>query len=628
MHSCKTYQTLYVNIKFESINMIYKPSNYLSVFSTLLFLIQLPVIAQTQHPTAVQSSGGGTAQSDSITLISTAGQPLPPGQASGSRFTVTGGFIPAAISDCGTPIILHTPVTLHPAGQEMNLEAIVSAADPIQNVTIFYRQGGEADFTPSEMTLDGAAYRGTIPGIAVTSRGLEYYIEATNNCLSKSRSQLPFFPVQVNTSHLQFIANTPPGAYRMISIPAQTANQTIAQLFQDNLGAYDSTEYRIFENVSGSRTYRELTSLTADLPPGKALWLITKDSQPLDVNNATSVKTDSSFSIQLAEGYNMIGVPFNFPVSWNDVTTTNLTNFDNLQGGTLAFWDGSQWELAQAMEPFRGYLVKAISEFTLQIPAREMSSAATAGALPKLASGEWHIRIKAVKGGFRDQINFAGVRNQSKDDWDRTDIFEPPPIGNYVSLYFDHRDWPEGAGLYTADFRSPGNEGYAFDFTVNSSFEGRTTLSFDPYQIPGGFDWVVVSPAANTIYPGGEIITSRRTQEYRLLVGSRDFLTETLQQYKTLPVEFALRQNYPNPFNPETNIPLQLPQEARVTATIFTILGQRVKTLFKGEFKEPGYYTLRWNGTTDSGQRVTSGIYILKLNAGQYSKSVKMVLMR
>jgi len=245
-----------------------------------------------------------------------------------------------------------------------------------------------------------------------------------------------------------------------------------------------------------------------------------------------------------------------------------------------------------------------------------------------LSTEEWHIQIKAEKDIFKDYINYAGVRRGASNECDILDIGEPPSIGNFVSVYFDHSDWKEGAGLYTSDFRTLDVKGYEYNFTVESNFEGQTTLTLESQNLPENLDWTVVSTVTKVRYSQKEITTPLKEQNYRLLVGTPEFLEDAHGQYKEAPTNFQLSQNYPNPFNPETTILFQLPREERITVAIYNLLGQKVKTILKNELKEPGYYNIRWDGTNEEGYRAASGLYILLFRSENYVKSIKMMLLR
>ena len=85
---------------------------------------------------------------------------------------------------------------------------------------------------------------------------------------------------------------------------------------------------------------------------------------------------------------------------------------------------------------------------------------------------------------------------------------------------------------------------------------------------------------------------------------------------------FNLSNNYPNPFNPSTTISYQLPKSEWVTIKIYDILGNEVRTLVN-EHKSPGSYTVNF----DAG-RLSSGVYIYRIVAGEYTLAKKMMLIK
>lgn len=88
-----------------------------------------------------------------------------------------------------------------------------------------------------------------------------------------------------------------------------------------------------------------------------------------------------------------------------------------------------------------------------------------------------------------------------------------------------------------------------------------------------------------------------------------------------------LNANYPNPFNPETTISYSVKNAGPVSIEIYNVKGQVVKTLVS-ESKASGNYSVVWNGHDNNNQAVSSGVYFYKMNAGQYSSSKKMILMK
>lgn len=94
-----------------------------------------------------------------------------------------------------------------------------------------------------------------------------------------------------------------------------------------------------------------------------------------------------------------------------------------------------------------------------------------------------------------------------------------------------------------------------------------------------------------------------------------------------LPTEFALGQNYPNPFNPTTDINFALPSAADVELSVYNLLGQKVTTLVNGSMPA-GNHTVTWDGTSESGGQVASGIYFYRISAGSFNETKKMMMLK
>jgi len=93
------------------------------------------------------------------------------------------------------------------------------------------------------------------------------------------------------------------------------------------------------------------------------------------------------------------------------------------------------------------------------------------------------------------------------------------------------------------------------------------------------------------------------------------------------PSTYALGQNYPNPYNPVTQITYQLPQPGVVSLKIYNVQGQLVRTLVN-EYKPAGTHSISWNGRSDLGMEVSSGIYLYRIQAGNFTETKRMILIK
>jgi hypothetical protein len=107
-----------------------------------------------------------------------------------------------------------------------------------------------------------------------------------------------------------------------------------------------------------------------------------------------------------------------------------------------------------------------------------------------------------------------------------------------------------------------------------------------------------------------------------IIGGTTTHVTSVAQTENALPKTFAVNQNYPNPFNPSTMISYGIPQESNVTVKVFNVLGQEVATLFAG------HQIAGTHSVTFDASKLSSGVYLYRVEAGNSVATKKMVLMK
>lgn len=93
------------------------------------------------------------------------------------------------------------------------------------------------------------------------------------------------------------------------------------------------------------------------------------------------------------------------------------------------------------------------------------------------------------------------------------------------------------------------------------------------------------------------------------------------------PTQFSLFQNYPNPFNPVTTIRFQLPKHSLVSIKIYNAIGREVRTLVEKDF-EPGYHTVTWDGSNNSGIKVSNGVFFYLMETEGFMKVKKALFLK
>ena len=99
-----------------------------------------------------------------------------------------------------------------------------------------------------------------------------------------------------------------------------------------------------------------------------------------------------------------------------------------------------------------------------------------------------------------------------------------------------------------------------------------------------------------------------------------------------LPTRTQLLDNYPNPFNPETWLPFKLAQDLTVIAKIYDVAGNQIRMIELGYVTAGNYVesskAIYWDGKTETGEQVSSGTYFYQIEAGDYTETRKMVILK
>jgi len=532
------------------------------------------------------------------------------------------------------------------AGQPISIDANIDNEVAIYSAGLSYRLGGSAGFIPTPMLINGASIQATIPERFVTSRGVEYFLQVTD--VDGFKSQLPalgYFSAQVSIGGEGEVKRDAQGnsipqqhgneqtAYRMISMPLEVHTNTPKAVLEDDLGPYDIKKWRFWELrddylPSDVLVYNEFPN-TSEMRPGKAFWLIVKEmGKVIDTGACASNQTDLEYAIALHPKWNFIGNPFNFPIP-----TENLRLKSRGKPPTLRFYSG-EWNNVTAnpvreILPFEGY---AVFDSTFQGDTLFINPdlSASLSQLHKQTASQhedilFSIQILSQCQEARDVDNVVAVAASASRKRDDLDQPEPPVIGEYVSVYFPHRDWQTLAKTYCIDARpDPAETGEVWEFEVKTNIRDKVNLTFEGIDdVPKELEVWLVDDALKITQnlreakqyavagAGGE-----HPKQLKLVVGKRGFVDEKLAEARVIPTSYELSQNFPNPFNPATTIRYGLPQVARVTLKIYNLLGEEVARLINDELRAAGYHAAIWDGRDKDGRVVASGVYVYRLQAG------------
>ncbi|MCH8487223.1 MAG: choice-of-anchor J domain-containing protein [Candidatus Cyclonatronum sp.] len=196
-----------------------------------------------------------------------------------------------------------------------------------------------------------------------------------------------------------------------------------------------------------------------------------------------------------------------------------------------------------------------------------------------------------------------------------------PGVGDEVFVLGSFNDWSVVSGN---DMEDSGEMVYTY--TVELFGEAGTLYEYkyfilagDGRELPnGGWEFDSVGEGGST---NRQVFLTGDDQTLPVVFFNNQDAVNVEPEFD-MPTEFALNQNYPNPFNPTTNIVYALPEASEVTLEVFNLQGQRVAVLVRGQ-QTAGFHTVNFDAS-----RLASGMYLYRLQAGNFVQTQKMMLVK
>lgn len=159
---------------------------------------------------------------------------------------------------------------------------------------------------------------------------------------------------------------------------------------------------------------------------------------------------------------------------------------------------------------------------------------------------------------------------------------------------------------------------------MRSDQEGHEHV-FGPIPLPGSINNRAYVQLRWKYYFTGERLTEEHGRRDMLRLDDIEVTASpvtVVDDDREMPVRYSLAQNYPNPFNPSTTVSFELPEPGHIRIHIYDTVGRLVDVLVDGYYLQ-GRHTVDWNA-----HRHASGVYIIRMNAGDFSKVIRSVLVK
>jgi hypothetical protein len=513
---------------------------------------------------------------------------------------------------------------------------------------LFARRGGTDDYTAVSLQKQDSqngttVLGGQIPDSLVTERGVDYFLALTSGdatvtapgrtvaASAEAPNSLP-----VSFDDLSAPITFAPEAYQMVSVPA-VPDGGIKAALTEAFGSYDVAEWRLERWAPADGRYRSFPQLDS-LRPGQGFWLVTKGGDRLRIGAGETTDALTARRLVLRPGWTQVGTPFNYPVPWDTVRVSSGLAPADIDG-PLAYRDSS-YQQASVLAPWRSYFVynATATADTLVVPPVDTSGQKARSrrlvrskSEPGPSGAGYTLRVTArTKSGASTAT--LGLRAGAKAGRDRYDIAKPPAVRPTTQLSVQgpsrKRSVPHAKSI-----KPTGGSGQTWTLRLHRPEQGDSPSSVRlnwsaSGALPEGQARYVVDPSSETrVAPGKRFSLEKgETREFKVIVGTERYARKqsaaALTQYET-----ALRGNYPNPFDETTTLEYTLSREREVTMQVYNVLGQRVETLVDSR-TSPGLHTVTWDGTNRYGDRVGSGVYFVRMQAGSATETQKVVLVR
>jgi uncharacterized repeat protein (TIGR01451 family) len=630
--------------------------------------------------TAVTLSSVAVAGSEAFSVTGAPGEIAPGGSESATvRFAPTASGAQSATLQVESPSVESASVTLNGTGTRPELSVSVTP-DPAQagqpvtvSVTappgftpgqgqLFYRPGGASSFTSAPLSAQGNGFGASVPGSAVSERGVDYYLElvdgpVTGTFPTEQADQVPAH-LRVRLEELPTQRSLAAQRYALVAPALVPDAPGLDAVFGDDYGLpYDRADWRVLRWNPQQEAYDEFPDLPG-FEPGRAFWLVTSSGAPYDIGPGLSIDasvpspaaarstgTASAQQVTLAPGWNMIGGLFPFPVAWADVDAPSGVRAPQAWDAASETFVADQTVLARE----RGYFVlnTASQPATLTVPPIAAPQASKTEPTPPWAAAEYALQLVARMPAHAliDRSNVVGLAAGAQEGWDALDAGEPPPVGDHVRLSIVTSAAASPSERLAASLKPMTGEGQQWDLELSAALpsapyalrkevtlqlveHGRRPQDFQVYvlDLDRGVPLLTNAPAGHetvTLTLSGE----RPLARLRVLIGTEQFAEARNDGIALEATETLLEPAYPNPFNPETVIGYRLREPADVVLEIYDALGRRVRQLVAGE-QAAGRHEVVWDARDDRGRTVASGIYFCRMQAGDYVATRTLTLVR
>ncbi|MFC2126435.1 FG-GAP-like repeat-containing protein, partial [Bacteroidota bacterium] len=527
--------------------------------------------------------------------------------------------------DVEKPVLTYTNNPDEFPSESTGITAIVTVTDNrgVDEVLFYYCKYQDHEWPNTSTTKNGNEYSVSINSGMVGVHGMNYYFHATDINSNFDSTRVTSINVSYTNEKSPAIPGLQFGAtvdkYQIISIPFELENKSITSVFNE-LGDYNIKYWRLYHYTGGET--KEYSKGFTTIDPGQGYWLIARESTTIKIGSGKSVTLDpdGTFHLALESGWNQIGNPFNFNISWNNVRSargnSNIGQVKLFNSGTLSpgdiigkftggfvYLDGNQPETVK-INPSTAYSSGRVS--IMDDPDLYVSNS--------IDQDNWFVPFIISDGLITNELSGFGMHSEAKigkDHFDDHVMPIPKSLCTY-ELVFQHPD--EDIQTFCRNI-VPSSEQFIWELKVSNSGESKLlTLYWDNRSFGDNTKSLMLADESE-----GLLYDMRESNSYSFTLSDQKTFKiyyDDLDKIENsmFPEQVTLGNGYPNPFDDNITIPFAIPENQigyRVEIEILSLNGNSVVKLFSKEMFG-GYYTIDWQ-VNQQILHVNSGLYLVKM---------------
>ncbi|HQQ96307.1 MAG TPA: fibronectin type III domain-containing protein [Cyclobacteriaceae bacterium] len=510
------------------------------------------------------------------------------------------------------------------------VKATITANTGFNNtITFYHRKITEATFTSAAAVTGNTLEATYVPATDFDALGMEYYFEAKDQFNQKGTTDHAFIYAPITAKAIpELKTGGTLQSYQIFSVPLKLDNVAISSVFQEveaQYAGYDKTKWRLVHYQNGRNVdYKEGLN---DIQQGKGYWFNSADAVSVKVSGTTIPANQLvDFSLSLDAGWNQVGNPFPFEISWNDVLLKN----PSVTGvGKIFRYDAASVSFKEAagLNAWEGGFVKADQATTIKIPVTVKQSASGRVGAPAITTAdlskpEWMIPLTLKQGSAFNELGGIGMHPDALPGNDKFDQQSLPRFIKFLEMNSYHDDYfiPRFARDVV-----PTQNHYNWEFVVESNFDTPTiSLSWDNTSMGHNDAQLLLFDVASNV-----VVDMKRNSQYEFESGGKRVLKlfYGADEKSILPDITGLGRPYPNPATTQVAFPfITGTGNEEVQIAVYDLMGKRLRVVVRDVF-EPGLHVANWDGTDDTGSRVAQGIYVYRLEmSGRSSQQGRVVM--